>query len=136
MTSDLSNGIAGQPKEHIVGAGVDELGLGPQHEHGQALEGGGQQVAAADQKHLGVTALETDEAGLHAAFGRAKGGQVRLTETQQGEILGQLAVQKFGGVFALDPNHPQMWQRRNAFKLLVHGVNYHRPIEHMGVVGL
>ena len=39
-----------------------------------------------------------NEAGLHAALGRAECRQTRLAGLQQGEIVGQLAVQETGGL--------------------------------------
>ena len=104
---------ARQAVQREVRRGVGQPGLGAQHKHGKALEGGGQQVAAADQQYLGGAALEADEAGLHAAFGRQEGRQPGLLHAQQGEILGELAVQELGGVFAFDTNHAEMGQGGN-----------------------
>ena len=103
-----------------VTGGICQLGLGAQHKHRQALERGGQQVAAADQQHLGGAALEADEAGLHAALGRQKGRKAGLVHAEQGEILGELAVQKLGGVFAFHANHAEVGQGGNAIQGVGH----------------
>ena len=43
--------------------------LGAQHEHGQALQSGGQQVTAANQQNVCGAAFESNKAGLHAPLG-------------------------------------------------------------------
>ncbi len=116
----VGHGVSGQTVQGKVVGGVGQLGLGAQYKHRQALERGGQQVAAADQQHFGGAALEADEAGLHAALGRQKGCEAGLVHAQQGEILGELAVQKLGGVFAFHANHAQVGQGGNAVQGVSH----------------
>ncbi len=113
-------GASGQAVEREVGRGVGQPSLGTQHEHGQALERGSQQVARADQQHLAAARssgpLEADEAGLHAPLGGQERRQAGVLQAQQGEVLGQLAVQESGGVIAFDADHAQMGQGGGAFQ--------------------
>jgi len=89
-------------------ARIGQSGLGAQHEHRQPLERRRQHIPAADQQDVLLAALETDEAGLDAAFRGAEGGQPRLGRAEQREVLGQLVVQKRGRIRAFDPDHAQM----------------------------
>jgi hypothetical protein len=103
-----------------LSVGIAQLGLGAQHEHGQALERGRQQVAAAHQEDFLRSALEADEAGLHPALGRAKSRQPGLVGADQGEIIGQLALQEAGGIGALRADHAQVWKRCDAVQVEAH----------------
>ena len=108
--------------------GVGQPDLGTQHEHRQALDHGGQDVAPADQQDLDRAALETDEAREHAALGGTQGRQTRFGQAQQCEVLGQLAVQELGGILPLDADHPEMRHRGRAVKNTGHGVHYDHPM--------
>ena len=55
-----------------------------------------------------VAAFEANEAGLHPAFGRAKGRQPGLGQAEQRKILGQLAMKEFGGVFTFHADDAKM----------------------------
>ena len=67
-----------------------------------------------------MAALEPYEAGLHAALGRAKGGQARLGQAEHRKILCELRVQKAGGIVALDANDAQVGQGRYTVQELNH----------------
>ena len=43
-----------------------------------------------------------------------------MLQVEQGEILGELAVQKLGGVFAFHANHAEMGQGGNAIQWVSH----------------
>ena len=104
----VRHGVADQAQQVKVGAGIAELGFGAQHKHGQAFEGLCQQVTAEHEQNVVMRALETNKAGLHAAFGRAKSGQACVVQIKQREVIGQLAVQEAGSVIALYADDAQM----------------------------
>jgi O-antigen ligase len=104
-----------------VGRCVAQPDLGPQHEHRDPFERGGQDVAAHHQQDFGAAALETNEAGLHPAFRGAIRGKPRLAGAKQREVLRQLALQEMGGVFTVDAKDPQMGQGRYTVQDLAHG---------------
>jgi len=113
-SSYRNNSVSGQAGQLHLGTGVAEAHLRAQHEHAQALERRSQDVAAADQQETVAAVAQADEARQHAAFGRTPGGQARLIGAEQGEILGHLALQKTGGVFALHPDHAEVGQGGDA----------------------
>lgn len=139
-----ARGVTQQAVEGVVAAGIAQARLGAQHEHGQALERGRQQVACADQQHLGIAALEGDAAGEHAALGRQQGGQPCVLLVQQGKVLGQLAVEEFGGVFTGYADHAKMVQGGHAvpgqggrrWLLVVHALNYDARLSLLRAAGL
>jgi hypothetical protein len=100
LAGKLLGGLAGQAVEGEVSRRIAELALGAQHKHGQALERGGQQAAVTDQHDFISAAPEADEAGQHAALGRAKSREAGLIELEQREIVAQLAMEKAGCVGA------------------------------------
>ncbi len=120
--AELAPGLLGQRRSAMAdhapererGAGVAELDLGAQHEHRQAFECGGQQVAAANQQNVVLAELAADETGQHAAFRRAQRGQPRLRQIKQCKVLRQLAVQKRGRIAALGAQHAPLGQGRDA----------------------
>ncbi|MNT00392.1 hypothetical protein D3C72_1348230 [compost metagenome] len=90
--------------------GVGQLDLGAQHEHRQALERGRQDVAAAHQQDEFGLRPDADEAGDHAALGRAKRRQAGFGGAEQREILRELAVQEAGGIGAFGADHAEVGQ--------------------------
>jgi hypothetical protein len=99
---------AGEAVEHERIAGIAELELGAQHIHRQALEGCGKDVATDHQQHALGLRPDADEARDHASLGRAQRGQARLGRAEEGEVLGQLAVEEIGGLGALGEDHAEV----------------------------
>jgi len=126
----LGQAISHQAVEGKVGCCITEFELGAHDEHAHALQCGGQQIAMAYQQDLGRAAFEADKACLYPAFGVAKSGQAGLVLAQQGEVLRQLAVEKFGGVGAVGAYNAQMGERGDPLEGGVecdgHRLNYHQ----------
>ena len=97
-----------------VCAGIFQNRFGAHHKHAQALARGFQQVAAAHQQHRVSRWFEADKTGLHTPFGRAKSCQTRLPRRQQQKVLGQLVVDKRGGVGTGDADDAQVGEGGSA----------------------
>ncbi|OIQ75290.1 hypothetical protein GALL_430400 [mine drainage metagenome] len=116
--------FTGQTIEAKIVTGIGQFKLGAQHEHRQTLQGSRQNVTAAHQQNIGRATLETDETGLHSTFGATKASQSGLGQAKQRKIVGELTVQKFGGILTLCANQPQMGQRGGAIEWVLHGTDY------------
>ena len=97
--------LAGQTDDAQAGAGVLQPGLGPQHEHRQALEGGGQHIGRAQQPEGVRIATGNDQAGQHPALRIAVAGQTRLAGIEPVHVVAELAVQETGGIGTAGLHH-------------------------------
>ena len=93
---------------------IRQLDLGTQDKHRQAFHGLGDQIAPADQEHFVGAWFAIHKASLHTPFGIAKSTQMALVCLHQQDVLGELVVQKVGGVFTNCANHAQMGQGGHA----------------------
>ena len=78
--------------------------------HRQPFERGGQEITAAHQQDFFRSTLEHDKAGLHSPLGIAKSRKTSLRRFQQHDVLSQLALQEFRGVFANGTDDSEMRQ--------------------------
>ena len=101
------------PQGHISRR-VAELAFGAQHEHGQALEHGRQQVRAAGQQDV-VTPAPGHEGRQQPTLGRTETGQMRTAGLQMLHVLRQLAVQKARRFGTGGADHAPVVQPDSAF---------------------
>jgi len=92
-----------------------------QHKHAQALQGGIQQRAVAQQQDA-VCILQPDKTRQHAPFGRAERGQPRFIGAKAQKVAAELAVNELCAIRALRADDAQVRQGRDAVGWNLHGL--------------
>ena len=92
----------------VAGQGFED-GFGAQDEHPQAFAQGFDEVCRSQQQQV-FAAVEHQHVGDDAAFGRVVGGIAGFSFGQSFDVVGQLAVQEGGAVFAADADQAEKGQ--------------------------
>ena len=101
---------------HLPGAVSVEHRFAAQHKHPQPLYRGFQQIRRHHQQETVGTA-QHQHIGQHPPARRIVGGETSLARLQIQNVVGKLAVQKFGGIRATYLRHAEKGQ----FAKCVHG---------------